>query len=151
MTIEKYEEGNCARYPRDSGSEHGGLWQEGPGSDRGPRCQNRNCKGEKYWSSLRWEDQGGIRWEEPMSEVEWGGGPREGGGGQRGHNHDGHRWELPWFTPVLLLTVGLCQKLLVAWLIIMVMVSLISWPNACLINLLPHVNTDWGKTGPFQT
>ena len=31
------------------------------------------------------------------------------------------------------------------------MVSLISWPNACLINLLPHVNTDWGKTGPFQT
>ena len=97
MIIEIISEKNCCRYPRDSGSEHGGLWQEGPGSDRGPRWQNgKIIRQEK---NLRWgEDQGGLRWEEPMSEVEWGG-LREGGGGQRGHNHDGHRYvrdDIPW-------------------------------------------------------
>merc|ERR550532_2619056 len=76
-------------YPRDSGSEHGGLWQEGPGSDRGPR----------------WEEHERLRWEDPMSEVEWGGG-REPGAGLRGHNHDRHRKLPP--TPRKPSTLG-CQ------------------------------------------
>merc|ERR1719150_2086938 len=55
-------------YPRDSGSEHGGMWQDGPGSDRGPR-----------WDSARWE--------EPMSDVDWGASkwePAAGGAGGAG-------------------------------------------------------------------
>ena len=50
---------------------------------------------------VRWDS---ARWEEPMSDVDWGankweppggGGGGGGGGGQRGgHPHDGHRWEM---------------------------------------------------------
>ena len=40
--------------------------------------------------NLRWEEHERLRWEDPMSEVEWGGG-REPGGGLRGNNHDRHR------------------------------------------------------------
>ena len=71
---------------------------EGQGGVKSQEGNYKEIKSETLIALVRWDS---ARWEEPMSDVDWGASKWEppggggGGGGQRGgHPHDGHRWEM---------------------------------------------------------